>query len=67
MKYGDYMKNYKLLLFGISLILFGIFAIQAGQISDPDIVLNIIVGIGTFSPIVGIVLCVIGFFRKDNS
>ncbi len=58
-------KNYKFILFGISLIQFGIFATPAGQVSDLDIILTIIVGIGAFSPIVGIILCAIGFFRKD--
>ena len=62
------MKNIKMILFGIALILFGIFAsILSGQAGDYDFLLTIIIGFGVFSPIVGLILCAVGFFRKDDN
>lgn len=59
------MKGIKLLLLGISFILFFVYADSFMNTGAPNAATNLIIGIGAFSPIVGMILCIWGFFKKD--
>ncbi|MGN0535650.1 MAG: hypothetical protein ACI4IR_06605 [Eubacterium sp.] len=57
----------KLQLLGIALIAFVNYAITfSGSSSTTNIFADIILSIGAFSPLVGLILCIVGFFFKDN-
>ena len=57
------MKQYKTMLLGIALILFGIACrvMIVGRI-DPGFLEEI----GIFSPFIGIIIVLVGYFTKDN-
>lgn len=60
-------KSSKFLLLGIAFIAYGIFsAVLTAQGEDLGWFWSIPVGIGIFSPFIGLVLAIIGFFIKDE-
>ncbi len=61
------MKNTKLVLLGIAVILFGISAILlSGLQGTPAFHNGIYELLGVVCPIAGVVLSIIGFFMKDD-
>lgn len=56
----------KIMLFGIALIAYFPYAQAAMNDPDPGIFVSILIVIGTFSPIIGLVLCIIGLLYKKN-
>ncbi len=63
------MKNnidIKLLLFGIALIAFFPYAWCLMENGEPDFFSNIIITIGLFSPIIGLIFCIVGLFMKNK-
>ena len=61
------MKNIRLLLLGIALLLFGISAnLLAGLQGTPTFHNGIYELLGVFCPIAGGVLALLGFFRRDD-
>lgn len=55
------MKNIKTLLLGIALILFGIFCMECVQDAPSWL------SFGVFLPFIGLAVCFIGMFMKDDS
>lgn len=63
------MKNYldiKLLLFGIALIAFFPYAWCLMESGEPDFFSSIFIAIGLFSPIIGLIFCIVGLFMKNK-
>ncbi len=63
------MKNYiniKLLLFGIALIAFFPYAWCLMESGEPDFFSSIFIAIGLFSPIIGLIFCIMGLFMKNK-
>jgi len=61
------MKNIKLILLGIAVILFGISAILlSGLQGTPSFHNGIYELLGVVCPIAGVILSVAGFFMKDH-
>lgn len=62
------MKNTKLMLLGIAVILFGICAVLlSGLQGTPNFHNGIYELLGVICPILGVVLSVIGFFMRDDN
>ncbi len=61
------MKNVKLILLGIAVILFGVCSILLGGLTGmPTFHNGIYELLGVVCPVVGLVFVVWGFFRKDD-
>ncbi len=61
------MKNIKLLLFGIAVILFGICAVLlSGLQGTPTFHNGVFELAGIICPIAGVLLSAVGFFKKDK-
>lgn len=60
------MKKIKTMLFGIVFILLGIYGTSMFGASNAGLYVDFLIGLGLFSPYIGLIIFFYGFFKKET-